>query len=67
MKKCYQCHKVGRVADDETGPGQHEMAVDSRGLVAMYEYVCGECLEEAEDAGGEECQLGDDMGRAPSP
>ena len=47
--KCYNCGKHGPIATDETDPGTDEMAVDTRGLVAANEYVCGECLADAED------------------
>lgn len=47
---CKCCGKTAPIADDQTDPGMDELAVDSRGLVARNEYVCGECLEAAEDA-----------------
>lgn len=49
-KVCAKCGKRGAVADDQTDPGNDELALDSRGLVARNEYVCGECLEATEDA-----------------
>jgi hypothetical protein len=48
-KTCAKCGKQGPVAEDETDAGWDEMACDTRGLVARNEYVCGECLERAED------------------
>lgn len=52
MKTCYACGKVGNVARDQTAPPEDEMAVDARLLVCRYtpEWVCGECLDRAEDA-----------------
>lgn len=54
MKKheCVNCGKRCRIAEDQTDPGWDEVAVDTRRLVCRHipEYVCGQCLEEAEDA-----------------
>jgi len=50
-KTCAKCGKRGPVAEDETDAGWDEMAYDTRGLVARNGYVCGECLERAEDEG----------------
>lgn len=47
--KCAQCGKVGPLAEDQTDPAADELACDTRRLVAPNEYVCGECLEQAED------------------
>jgi hypothetical protein len=46
---CVKCGKQGVAADDQTDPASDELALDSRGLVARNEYVCGQCLERAED------------------
>jgi len=53
-KECSNCGKRGMIAEDETDPGQDELALDARGVVSANEYVCGECLEAAEDGEGEE-------------
>ena len=52
MKTCAECGKSGSVATDQTDPGSDEMAIDSRGLVKRNEYVCGECLDAAQDDSG---------------
>jgi hypothetical protein len=49
-KPCAGCGRRGLVADDQTDPSPSELVIDSRGLVARNEYICGACLEEAEDA-----------------
>jgi hypothetical protein len=49
-RPCAACGKTGPVADDQTDPGQDELALDARGIVAPDQYVCGACLEAAEDA-----------------
>ncbi len=49
-RTCYCCDKSAPVADDQTDAGPDELAIDSRGLCAANEYVCGECLDAAEDA-----------------
>jgi hypothetical protein len=47
--KCTKCGKPGILADDQTDPGPDELTIDSRGLVAINQHVCGACLEYAED------------------
>lgn len=49
-RTCAKCGKACSVAQDQTDPASDELALDSRGLVARSEYVCGECLDAAEDA-----------------
>lgn len=49
-KTCANCGKRGQIAEDETDAGIDELALDSLGLVCRNYYVCGECLEAAEDA-----------------
>ena len=47
--KCYRCGKAGPIAEDQTDAAADELACDTRGLVRWHEYVCGECLDAAED------------------
>lgn len=49
LKTCAKCGKAGQIADDETDPGHDELACDTLGVVEVNEYVCGECLDAAED------------------
>lgn len=49
-KECAVCGKVGKVAEDQTDPAADELACDTLGVAAWNEWVCGECLEAAEDA-----------------
>ena len=49
MQTCAKCGNTGPVAGDQTDAGPDELALDSRGLVAANRYVCGACLEAAED------------------
>lgn len=46
---CANCGNLYPVAADQTDAGPEEVAVDSRGLVARNEWVCGACLTDAED------------------
>ena len=46
---CAICDRRGRIAEDETDPSDRELAMDSRGVAAANEYVCGRCLTDAED------------------
>jgi hypothetical protein len=63
LTTCAKCGKRGEMAVDQTDPGMDEMAIDSRGLVARNEHVCGECLERAEDGRGQAEDAGDSSDR----
>ena len=58
---CAACGKLCPVAEDETGPADDEVACDVRGLVVLGEYVCGECLNDAEDHLVTCCVCGSDV------
>jgi hypothetical protein len=49
-RTCAGCGRALPVAADQTDPGLDECGIDSRGLVAANEYVCGACQESAWDA-----------------
>lgn len=48
--KCHACGAVYPEAEDQTDPTDRETAIDSIGYVARNQWVCGGCLDEAEQA-----------------
>lgn len=49
MTLCSICHRHLPIAVDETAPTADELTVDARGVVRPGAYVCGACLDAAED------------------
>jgi hypothetical protein len=47
-RRCAKCGNTHPEAADQTDPADDETALDSRGLVALNEWVCGACLADAE-------------------
>ena len=47
--RCSVCHRHLSVAIDETDPTADELTVDARGVIRLGAYVCGACLDAAED------------------
>lgn len=47
--RCSICRRHLPLAIDETDPTADELAVDARGVVRPGAYVCGACLDAAED------------------
>lgn len=49
VHRCHKCGYEGLEAIDQTDPTDRQTAIDSRGLVAANEWVCGACLAAAEE------------------
>jgi len=49
MTLCSICHRDLPIAVDETDPTTDELTVDARGVIRPGAYVCGACLDAAED------------------
>lgn len=50
MTRCSICHRHLPIAVDETAPTADELTVDVAGVIRPGAYVCGACLDAAEDA-----------------
>lgn len=50
MTLCSICHRHLPIAVDETAPTSDELTVDVAGVIRPGAYVCGACLDAAEDA-----------------
>lgn len=61
MTLCSICHRDLPIAVDETAPTTDELTVDARGVVRPGAYVCGACLDAAEDALAEARELAADV------
>lgn len=61
MTLCSICHRHLPLAVDETAPTADELTVDARGVVRPGAYVCGACLDAAEDALAEARELAADV------
>src|SRR5690606_29915898 len=61
MTRCSICRRDLPIAVDETDPTTDELTVDAAGVIRPGAYVCGACLDAAEDAIAEARELAADV------